>query len=221
MPYRRTPRIQARLDATRERIVAAAVTRLASGGWASVTVADVARDAQVATGTVYRHLDDKDALLAAAFRWAAGRELRHVADAAAGSGSVLERLDAALRVFAERALRGRRLAYALLVEPAGAVVEAERLAYRRGYREVFAAVLADGVADGSLAEHDVEVVAAALVGASGEVLVGPLAPVAGADADPLGDPAAHVDALVATCLRAVPSAKTSASPTPVLQGDHR
>lgn len=214
--------MQARLAATRDRIVAAAVTRLASGGWAAVTVADVARDAQVATGTVYRHLDDKDALLAAAFRWAAARELRHVAEAAEGPGTALERLEAALRVFAERALRGRRLAYALLVEPAGAAVEAERLAYRRGYREVFAEVLADGVADGSLIPHDVEVVAAALVGASGEVLVGPLAPVAGADADPLGDPAAHVDTLVATCLRAVPSssASTTSTPsTPLLQGD--
>lgn len=204
MPYRRTPRIQARLDATRERIVAAAVARLASGGWAAVTVAAVARDAQVATGTVYRHLDDKDALLAAAFRRAADRELEHVAAAAAGPGTPRQRLDAALRVFASRALRGRRLAYALLAEPAGAVVETERLAYRRGYRAVFARVLADGVADGSIDEHDVEVVAAALVGASGEVLVAPLAPAGRAGADPLGDPAARIDALVATCLRAVP-----------------
>ncbi|MFP4635429.1 MAG: helix-turn-helix domain-containing protein, partial [Nitriliruptoraceae bacterium] len=65
MAYRRTPQVQARLDATRDRIVAAAVQRIATGGWSALTVASVARDAQVATGTVYRHFDDKDALLAA------------------------------------------------------------------------------------------------------------------------------------------------------------
>lgn len=219
MAYRRTPQVQARLDATRDRIVAAAVERVATGGWGAVTVAAVARDARVATGTVYRHLDDKDALLAAAFRRAAGRELTEVAGAAGGAGAPIERLESALRVFAERALRGRRLAYALLAEPAGPTVEAERLTYRRGYRQVFAEVLADGVADGSLAPHDVEVVAAALVGASGEVLVEPLAPTTGAaadphadrSADPHADPAARTEALVATCLRAVPTTSATAA----------
>lgn len=223
MAYRRTPQVQARLDATRDRIVAAAVDRVATGGWGAVTVAAVARDARVATGTVYRHLDDKDALLAAAFRRAAGRELAAVAGAAGGGGAPLARLESALRVFAERALRGRRLAYALLAEPAGPTVEAERLTYRRGYRQVFAEVLADGVADGSLAPHDVEVVAAALVGASGEVLVEPLAPTTGAAAgaaadphtdraaDPSADPAARTEALVATCLRAVPTTSATAA----------
>ncbi len=231
MAYRRTPRIQARLDATRDALVTAAVGRVADGGWAAATVTGVARDAQVATGTVYRHFDDKDALLAAAFRRAAGRELQVVADAADGDDPPIARLAAALRVFAERALAGRRLAYALLAEPAGTAVEAERLTYRRGYRERFAAVLADGIADGSIAPHDVEVVAAALVGACGEVLVGPVAPASGADAaDPsrgMADPsggravprrgtaaphvatADRVDALVATCLRAVPTTSMS------------
>lgn len=228
MAYRRTPRVQARLDATRDALVTAAVGRVADGGWAAVTVTDVARDAQVATGTVYRHFDDKDALLAAAFRRAAGRELQVVADAADSDVPPIERLAAALRVFAERALKGRRLAYALLAEPAGTAVEAERLTYRRGYCELFAGVLVDGIADGSVTPHDVEVVAAALVGACGEVLVTPVAPANGADAAaaaadaagptpgvvadaaaPLAATADRVDALVATCLRAVPTTSTS------------
>ena len=67
-------------------------------------------------------------------------------------------------------------------------VESERLRLRRGYRDVFAAVLADGVASGELEPHDTTTVAAALVGALGEALVGPLA--AGTDG--------RHDALVAT-----------------------
>jgi AcrR family transcriptional regulator len=199
MAYRRTPRIQARIDAAHDRIVDAAVDRLATGGWSSVSVAAVAADAGVATGTLYRHFDAKTALLAAAFRKAAGRELEIVTAAAGAEGPPDQRLDAALRVFAERALRGRRLAYALLAEPAGEAVEAQRRIYRAGYRAVFREVLGDGIADGSIVDHDTEVVAAALVGAMGEVLVGPVAPV---EVMRIGDP--RVDELVATCLRAVP-----------------
>jgi AcrR family transcriptional regulator len=199
MAYRRTPQIQARLDAARDRIVDAAVERLATGGWSSVNVAAVAADADVATGTVYRHFDAKDALLAAAFRRAAGRELEVVTEVAAGAAPPGERLDAALRVFAERALRGRRLAYALLAEPAGQAVEAERRIYRAGYRAVFREILNDGIADGSIDDHDTEVVAAVLVGAMGEALIGPIAPVEVARAD---DP--RVGDLVTTCLRTVP-----------------
>lgn len=202
--------MQARLQATRDRIVDAAVRRLATSGWAAINVADVARDAQVATGTVYRHLEDKDALLAAAFRRAAGRELRVVTDAATADGPPAVRLEAALRVFADRALQGRRLAYALLAEPAGAAVEAERLTYRAGYRALFHDILVDGHADRSIDDHDAEVVAAVLVGAMSEALVGD--PITSVD-DPT-DSRVRLDALVAACLRAVPFS-TADPPTPV------
>ena len=53
-------------------------------------------------------------------------------------------------------------------------VESERLRLRRGYRDVFATVLKDGMRSGELEPHDSQTVAAALVGALGEALVGPL-----------------------------------------------
>jgi hypothetical protein len=68
------------------------------------------------------------------------------------------------------------LAYALIAEPVDPAVEAERLVFRRGYRDVFARVLREGVESGELRAHDTETVAAALVGALGEALVGPLSP---------------------------------------------
>ena len=67
------------------------------------------------------------------------------------------------------------LAFALLAEPVDPAVEAERLRLRRGYRDAFAAVLEDGVASGELRPHDVQTLAAVLVGGLGEALVGPLA----------------------------------------------
>ena len=106
---------------------------------------------------------------------------------------------AGAEAFCRRALAAPTLAYAQLAEPVDPVVESERLRLRRGYRDVFAGVLADGVASGELGPHDTTTVAAALVGALGEALVGPLA--AGTDG--------RHDALVATlvdfCLSSLPT----------------
>jgi hypothetical protein len=85
-----------------------------------------------------------------------------------------ERTAAAVEAFARRALAGPVLAYALIAEPVDPAVESERLRFRRGYRDSFAAALRDGVASGELEAHDSETVAAAIVGALAEALVGPL-----------------------------------------------
>lgn len=198
MAYRRTQREQARLDGVRDRIVAAAVDLVGSGGWTAVSIAAVADGAGVATGTVYRHVANKDELCAEAFRRAAGRELEVVVDALAGDDDPRARVAAGLRAFASRALAAPRLAHALLVEPGGPAVEEERLRYHAGHREAFARVLQDGTRSGAFAPHDSEIVAAVLVGAMAEVLVGPLGVVDGRDTTP------QVDALVDACLRALP-----------------
>src|SRR5919112_294650 len=81
----------ARLAAARERIVSAALTQLAEGGYASASVAAVARRAGVATGTVYRHFPSKQGLFAEGFRRAAQREVGALAEALVGP---LQRRDA-------------------------------------------------------------------------------------------------------------------------------
>jgi len=89
----------------------------------------------------------------------------------------VERLETVLATFAERALRRRRLAWALLAEPVDPLVDAERLAYRERYAALVASVLRAAIAARELPEQNVELTAAALVGGCGEALVGPLAPV--------------------------------------------
>ena len=66
-------------------------------------------------------------------------------------------------------------AYALIAEPVDPAVEAERLVFRRAYADLFAGALRAGVESGELAPCDVDLVAAAIVGALGEALLGPLA----------------------------------------------
>jgi AcrR family transcriptional regulator len=175
VPYRPTERTEARKAATRGAIVAAAMDQLADGGYASASVQAVADRAGVATGTVYRHFPSKSELLAEVFRLASGRELAVLAEFAHSDGPPVERIAAAVEAFARRALAGPTRAWALIAEPVDPAVEAERLIFRRGYRDTFAAVLEEGVAEGDIEPHDSRTLAAALVGAIGETLVGPLA----------------------------------------------
>jgi AcrR family transcriptional regulator len=201
MPYRPTERTEARRAATRERIVSAALDQMAEGGYASASVQAVASRAGVATGSVYRYFPSKSELFAEVFRRASAHEMEVFADATAdGDRSAEERIAAAVEAFARRALAGPTRAYALIAEPVDPRVEAERLTFRRGYRDVLAAVLRDGVDSGELAAHDTENLAAALVGAIGETLVGPLAP----STPRAARREALVAGLVQFCTRAIP-----------------
>jgi AcrR family transcriptional regulator len=196
--YRETPRTEARRAAARDRIVAAARELIAAGGYGEATVAAVASRAGVAVGSVYRHFPSKAELFAEVFREASQREVDAMGAVLAGPGDAAERIAAGTAVFAERALRGRRLAWALLAEPIDPGVEAERLAFRRAYRDQLAAVLREGIAAGELPPQDPGATAAALVGAIGEALVGPLSPAAGG-----GDAELAIASLTDFCTRAI------------------
>jgi AcrR family transcriptional regulator len=208
MAYRATERTEAKRAATRARIVDAAHGLIAHGGYREAGVANVAARAGVATGTVYRHFPSKVDLFAEVFRRASQREVDAVTDAAAAADPhATARLAAAVETFIRRALAGRRLAWALLAEPVDPVVEAERLVFRHAYAQRFGSVLREGIAAGELPAQDTDLSAAALVGALGEALVGPLSPLsAGGTPFVPSDPSeadALVSGLVTFSLRAV------------------
>ena len=173
MPYRRTPAVQARLDAGREKLFAAAIEVLSTQGHAGLSIASVAAAAGVSAGSVYTHFEGKADLVVAIFREVCGREVAAVV-AVAGHGSTAERVTAVVETFAGRALKNRTMAYALLAEPVDPAVDAERLVFRRKFTEAFADAIAAGIAAGEIPEQDAAISAAGLVGAVGEVLVGPL-----------------------------------------------
>jgi AcrR family transcriptional regulator len=167
----------------------------------------VAGRAGVAVGTVYRHFPSKAELFAEVFRRASQRELDVVLEASgADARAAAERLAAGVEAFCRRALAGPVLAYALLAEPVDPAVESERLRFRRGYRDGFASVLDDGVESGELRAHDSQIVAAALVGALGEALVGPLSGANGSSRRK----EALVAGLVQFCLDALPKEEARA-----------
>ncbi|MFF8609862.1 TetR/AcrR family transcriptional regulator [Streptomyces sp. NPDC015346] len=177
MPYRRTPAVQARLDDRRAVVVDAALGLLAEQGYAGCTMAAVAARAGIATGSVYRHFPSKGELAVELFRTVVSREVAAVSEAARrpDGGDAAERVVAVIETFANRALKSPRLAYALLAEPVDPAVDAERLVFRRAFRDVFAEQIAEGVRSGQLPPQDASLTASALVGAGAEALVGPLA----------------------------------------------
>ncbi|CCW10496.1 TetR/AcrR family transcriptional regulator [Rhodococcus aetherivorans] len=197
MAYRRTPAVQQRLDAQRDAIADAAVSLLSERGYQGLSIAAVAERAGVATGSVYRHYVDKSELMVRIFRSLCGREVDAVVAAAetARPEGAAAQVAAVVETFARRAMRNPTLAYALLAEPVDAAVDAERLVLRRAFAAAFEGAVRRGIDSGDLAPRNAALAAAALVGAVGEVLTGPLQSGAAA--------ADTVPELVAFALRAI------------------
>ena len=199
MAYRSTARTEARLAETRNRITTAARELIAEGGYVAAQVAAVADRAGVAVGTVYRHFPSKSDLFAEVFREASQHEVDAMREAIeATQGPAANRMAVGIETFARRALRGRRLAWALLAEPVDPAVEAERLHFRHSYRDLMAAVIAEGIEAGELPPQDVDATAAALIGAIGEAMLGPLSPTTNG-----GNPDALIASLINFCTRAI------------------
>jgi AcrR family transcriptional regulator len=185
---------------TRARLLAAAAELISEGGYGSASVAAIAERAGVSAGALYRHFPSKVDLVLELFRHVAERELEAMHEAGAGAGAnYLERLDAVLGTYARRALENRRLSWALVYEPVDPRLDADRLEYRRRYREQLADLIRRAIDAGELPEQSAELSAAAVVGALAEALLNPVSPT-GADQTPDAELVASV---VAVCRAAV------------------
>jgi AcrR family transcriptional regulator len=176
MPYRRTENVARRLAARHAAIIAAARQAASEGGMSAVQIAPVAQRAGIAAGTVYRYFPAKADLVTALIAEIADREIAVLHRAAAVAPGPLSAIAAAMMTFAVRALRHRRLAFAVIAEPIDAEFEAARLSFRQALAGELAALIAAAVTDRHLPEQDAAVSAAALLGLLVEGLVGPLAP---------------------------------------------
>jgi AcrR family transcriptional regulator len=179
MAYRRTERVIRRQAERHDAIVAAAGRAASEGGMAAIQIAPVAARAGIAAGTVYRYFPSKTELVGALVASAAEREIDAVHRAAEAAPGPLSALAAAIATFAGRAVRNRKLAWAMIAEPADADTDAMRLAYRKALAEQFEGLVNMAVAGGHMPEIDAALAAPALIGALIEGLAGPLAADAG------------------------------------------
>ncbi|MHC2436780.1 TetR/AcrR family transcriptional regulator [Bradyrhizobium sp. USDA 4451] len=137
----------------------------------------------MATGSVYRYFDSKADLYAQVLGLVSEREVAVVAAIVEAEGSPSQCLVDAIYTFSVRAMRGRRLAYALIAEPCEPEIDAARLKYRAALADQIARLVRRGIANGEFVETDANVAASCVTGAFMEALVGPLAPEAAPDSD--------------------------------------
>lgn len=197
MAYRETAQVRARKDGVRVAILEAARALVGQGGFRAAQMSAVAAGAGVATGTIYRYFPTQIELFAEVFRDNSQREVEAMLAATVGDGDCTQRLNRALAMFISRALRNRRLAYALIAEPVDPQVEAERLRYRQAYAMVLEKLVQEGIVSGEFAPQDAHVTATALVGVLGEALLGPLLHSVPTARESVAD------SIIALCLRAV------------------
>jgi AcrR family transcriptional regulator len=193
MAYRRTERETARLAARYEAIIEAARALASESGLGAVQVVPVAERVGIAAGTVYRYFPSKDDLVAAVVNATAEREVAAIRAAAAAAPGALSGLAAAIVAFASGTMRMRRLAFAMLAEApppyppqqAGEGREgAGRLSFRRNTAGEFESLIRAAIAAGQLPDQPQAAMAAAVIGATVESLVGPFAPtLAGPEAE--------------------------------------
>ena len=161
---------------TKARILDAARDAVALSGWKDAQIALIAARAGVATGSVYRYFNSKADLYAQVLGLVSEREVAVVAAIAEAEGSASQCLVDAIYTFSIRAMRGRRLAYALIAEPCEPEIDAARLKYRAALADQIARLVRRGIASGEFIEIDANVAASCVTGAFMEALVGPLAP---------------------------------------------
>ena len=131
MAYRRTANVIKRLNARHDAIVDAARAAATAGGMAAIQIAPVAERAGVAAGTVYRYFPGKIELVGALVESVADREIAAVRRAGDAAPGPLSALAAVIVTFAARALRDRRLAWAVIAEPVDIETDTMRQQYRK------------------------------------------------------------------------------------------
>src|SRR5205085_11503293 len=136
--------------------------------------APVSQRAGVATGTVYRYFPSKTDLVAALVATVAEREIGAMRRAAGAAPGPLSALAAAITTYAARALSSRKLAFALIAEPAD-TADADRLVFRAALTAELGERVSAAMDVGLLPGQDIAVAAPALTGALIEGLIGPLA----------------------------------------------
>jgi AcrR family transcriptional regulator len=204
MAYRRSELVEAHLAQNRLRILDAARRLVGEGGWQEGQVASVAAAAGLATGTVYRYFPSKAELFAEVLANVSAREVAVITGIIDGDGSAAQRLYCAVRTFALRAMRNRRLAYALIAEPCEREIDAARLVWRHAIGQQMLRVIEEGQRDGSFrSDLRADIAAAVIVGGFMEALVGPLSPLA-PDLEPQSPSAiALADDIAAVCTASV------------------
>lgn len=157
MPSNDEPRPRRDAEATRRRLIAAALELYTTVGFRATTTPMLADRAGIAEGTIYRHFSGKEALLNAAFRevqaWAAGIVRDAESDRLL---PVRDRLLTVARRLLEEAARAPAAIRMLLHAREDRYLDDRSRESARGFREALQQVMASGKSDGVVRAGPVE-----------------------------------------------------------------
>jgi AcrR family transcriptional regulator len=145
-----------KVDVRRDEILRATCDEVVKRGFANTRAADVATALGVSTGLIFYHFESKDALLSAAFAYAAERDLERLDAAANGNGRALRRLARILTMYGPE---GAGAGWALWIDAWAAALRSPEMAdvsrqLDVRWKDTVAAVIAQGVASGELTCDD-------------------------------------------------------------------
>jgi len=136
-------------DASRQRLLRAAIELFTTRGYHLTTTPLIARRARLAEGTIYRHFTGKQDLLnelyRGAVRWAIGQ-----AEAVAGDAAPRAQLGAVARALVACAARDPAVVRMALLIRHGDLLDDRSRATQREWRQALERVVARGKADGSV-----------------------------------------------------------------------
>ena len=136
----------------RRRILRAAIDEFARKGYFSTRMADVAKSAAVADGTLYLYFEGKEHLLISIFDDVLSRAIAHAHAEIEGIASPLEKLRVVLRLHLETLADDRALAHVLQIETRHSRRFMNLLTRGRlgDYLELLRALVADGQSVGEI-----------------------------------------------------------------------
>ena len=160
-------------EATRERILSAALEVFASKGYHRAIVDDIVRASGTSKGAVYHHFPNKEALFQALVDDFSARLAAAVTAAISARHGALAKVESALSAVLETFADHRDLARLLMLEAValGATWEAKRAEVHARFATLIRGYLDDAVADGAIPPLDTRVATLAWLGAVNEVVV--------------------------------------------------
>ncbi|MBI3967955.1 MAG: TetR/AcrR family transcriptional regulator [Chloroflexi bacterium] len=160
-------------EATRQRLIEAAIEVFATKGYHGAAVDDIIRVSDTSKGTFYFHFPNKHGVFLVLIDALAGLLERDVEAAIGDESGGLAKVDAALRAVIGTLARHRKLAKILLVEAVGVGpgLDEKLLQIHERFANLIKSHLERAIAEGSAAPVDAELAAYAWLGAVNEILI--------------------------------------------------
>ena len=146
-------------DLTRQRLIRTALELFTTRGYHDTTTAQIAKKADIAEGTIYRHFASKQQLVnelyRTAQRWAA--TVVHDTSGAPEAGTARAQLTAVAHGLVEGATNESAIVKLGLLDPLGAVLDDESRRSERAFRTAIERIVAEGKAQGAVRAGAVEI----------------------------------------------------------------